>query len=340
LEPGVLAPKGKLRFEIKEALEKTFKLTSKNGVASEAAQSQKCHLKKPETRKLALGTFPKLQEKMENRRSHLLLSCDKQGDQQFRSVGDCTKFDYWPTNQISHVMLDPERKLLGCLVEKSGSSSWHKVFWELREPSNAFVPSEAYAKNFKFAGTIGDNVWSEAMNDPTWIRFVTVRHPLARLYSGWNRNLRKGGPMAATLFSSMKLKYFAKDTADSYHVISWPDFLKFMGTATKRYPKLINTHFVPIYSKCGLCLRQYDYIIKAETSEEDAQGILSLLGKEDDSLEHRNEADGSFASNPAAVGVFYKEADENVLNNILEYYQKDMDYLGYGIDRLNWLLTF
>jgi hypothetical protein len=47
---------------------------------------------------------------------------------------------------------------------------------------------------------------------------------------------------------------------------------------------LINTHFVPIYSKCGLCLRQYDYIIKAETSEEDAQGILSLLGKEDDSL--------------------------------------------------------
>ena len=104
-------------------------------------------------------------------------------------MGDCTKFDYWPTNQISHVMVDPERKLLGCLVEKSGSSSWHKVFWELREPSNAFVPSEAYAKNFKFASTIGDNVWSEAMNDPTWIRFVTVRHPLARLYSGWNRFL-------------------------------------------------------------------------------------------------------------------------------------------------------
>ena len=84
-------------------------------------------------------------------------------------------------------MVDPERKLLGCLVEKSGSSSWHKVFWELREPSTVFVPSEAYAKNFKFAATVGDNVWSEAMNDPTWIRFVTVRHPLARLYSGWNR---------------------------------------------------------------------------------------------------------------------------------------------------------
>ena len=79
LEPRVLAPKGKLRFEIKEALEKTFELTSKNGVASEAAQTQKCHLEKPERRKLALGKFPKLQEKMENRRSHLLLSCDKQG---------------------------------------------------------------------------------------------------------------------------------------------------------------------------------------------------------------------------------------------------------------------
>ena len=79
LEPRVLSPPGKLRFEIKEALEKTFKLTSKNGVTSEISQAEKCHLEKPERRKLSLGKFPKLEQKMEARRGHLLLSCDKQG---------------------------------------------------------------------------------------------------------------------------------------------------------------------------------------------------------------------------------------------------------------------
>ena len=33
------------------------------------------------------------------------------------------------------------------------------------------------------------------MNDASWIRFVNTRHPLSRLYSGWNSNLgRKTGP--------------------------------------------------------------------------------------------------------------------------------------------------
>ena len=82
--------------------------------------------------------------------------------------------------------------------------------------------------------------------------------------------------MTATLFKQMRLRYFVKED-DPEHAISWKDFLKFFSIAIKRYPKLINNHFVPIYNKCGLCMRQYDYIIKAETSEEDAPIVLNLL---------------------------------------------------------------
>jgi hypothetical protein len=57
-------------------------------------------------------------------------------------------------------------------------------------------------------------------------------------------------------------------------------------------------------------------------------------------LEHRNEADGSLAGDPAAVGKLYKDIPEGVLSAILEYYHKDMAYLGYGLDKKNWLLTF
>ena len=56
--------------------------------------------------------------------------------------------------------------------------------------------------------------------------------------------------------------------------------------------------------------------------------------------EHRNEAENSFAKDPAAVGQLYKDLDEDTLNAILKYYEKDFIYLGYGLDRTNWALTF
>ena len=53
---------------------------------------------------------------------------------------------------------------------------------------------------------------------------------------GWNRNLRRGGPMAQSLMAGMRLKYFIKEK-DPDHVISWRDFLKFFSIAVRRYPK-------------------------------------------------------------------------------------------------------
>ena len=62
---------------------------------------------------------------------------------------------------------------MGCLVEKSGSSSWHKIFWTLREPTREFIPSKAYSENFAVMRTIDTAVWGAANNDPKWIRFLT-----------------------------------------------------------------------------------------------------------------------------------------------------------------------
>ena len=53
--------------------------------------------------------------------------------------------------------------------------------------------------------------------------------------------------------------------------------------------------------------RQYDYIIKAETSTEDAPIILNQIDYNETELEHRNTADGSLADDPAAVGTVYKD---------------------------------
>merc|ERR1711893_335243 len=107
-----------------------------------------------------------------------------------------------------------------------------------------------------------------AGNDANYIRFLTARHPLARLYSGWNQNLRSDGPMAKSLFDQMNLRQF-KTTNSSEHVIDWKDFLNFMAKTVNSNANRINVHFRPITTKCGLCKRQLDYILKSETSEDD-----------------------------------------------------------------------
>ena len=140
----------------------------------------------PPKRNLKRGDNGEIENRMFSRRERLLAQCKLQKDDQYvKEVNTCANNEYWPSQlQRGHIMMNVKRKLAGCLVEKSGSSSWHKVFWVLREPNNEFIPSKAYALNYAAMKKVRPEMWSKAMNDPEWIRFVTARHPLARLYSG------------------------------------------------------------------------------------------------------------------------------------------------------------
>lgn len=225
----------------------------------------------PIQRSLHRGGAWQVENRMVHRRERLLVRCERQKDAQYiKRSKTCTQNEYWPRGAHGHMMLDVNQKLAGCLVEKAGSSSWHKVFWVLREPEGKeFVPSKSYTWNYAAMKKIGAQTWREAMNDPEWIRFVTARHPLARLYSGsdtnsftsiimnskgWNRNLQRGGPMAARLVRSMRMgAYITQHDLD--HMISWSDFIVYFSTAVRQFPQLINGHFHPIYDKCGLCFR-------------------------------------------------------------------------------------
>ena len=91
---------------------------------------------------------------------------------------------------------------MGCLTKKSGFSSWHKVFWDLRLPGTPVRPGFGES-NFAAARTLSADVWVQAMNDDNWIRFISARHPLARLYSGWNGNLSRNSKYGAAMYKVM-----------------------------------------------------------------------------------------------------------------------------------------
>ena len=174
------------RPEILQTLHEAQKDAESLDFKAPAVPDQKDCAPQPTKRNLKKGLSPQIESRFFSRRERLLAQCKLQKDEQFTShVNTCKKNEFWPSGaRLTHMMLNPRNKLAGCLVEKSGSSSWHKVFWTLRQPNDEFIPSKAYSLNYAAMGKVRPDTWSKAMNDPEWIRFVTARHPLARLYSG------------------------------------------------------------------------------------------------------------------------------------------------------------
>ena len=82
-------------------------------------------------------TFANVERRFWARREELFSRCKLHEDAQLAKVGSCSNFDYWPSKEArSHLMMHKNSKIMGCLVEKSGSSSWHKIFWTLRKRMN------------------------------------------------------------------------------------------------------------------------------------------------------------------------------------------------------------
>lgn len=67
------------------------------------------------------------------------------------------------------------------------------------------------------------------------------------------------------------------------HIIAWLDFVAFLADAVKRQSHgakvTINGHYHPMYDVCQICGRQYDYILKQETSDEDFPYLMNFLPK-------------------------------------------------------------
>lgn len=296
----------------------------------------------------------RIAERFQKRRNFLQDSC-----QRFEIIPQCDNSGgFWPLATKTMIM-DYPNHLTGCLVHKSASSSWHKVFWDLyaaraqlnnvrSSPDQSpikFVPNIAYTKNYQRSTikNVGQSNWVRALNEPNFIRFMTARHPLARLYSAWNHNLRKDGPMAASLFKFMRLSQY-KIEIDPTHIISWNDFIRFFASNCIQRPNIINVHFRPISRQCGLCHRQIDYILKSETMDEDSLYLINLIKSrrfvEGESVVlpevlefgHRNKANNSLSESPEMIGEKFKNFGEGLMEPILEYYKLDLELLGYTYD--------
>ena len=81
-----------------------------------------------------------------------------------------------------------------CLPTKTGSTTWTLTLSQIAEPNKEIYYDWAYTERMaKNAIMMAEQV-EPKVGELGWITLMTVRHPMARLYSAWNDKFRKGHP--------------------------------------------------------------------------------------------------------------------------------------------------
>ena len=91
-------------------------------------------------------------------------------------------------NQIFH---DEDLKLSGCIPPKTGSTSWNHFWWGTSKYDGAgpgkYDSFQSQGNRYKSHG-----IWQGKLkSQKPELLFLTTRHPIERLISGWNNILCK-----------------------------------------------------------------------------------------------------------------------------------------------------
>ena len=231
-------------------------------------------------------------------------------------------------------------KLAACLPFKTGSTSWEHLLWEIEHPGKNM--SE---KTHKMLWTIlasqnkirDENRKIDLFKNrgySSYTRFLTVRHPLSRLYSGWNEHMMlkevkdgvwKPKGNQARLFGLKPEEY------TETHACSWERFIElFEKSLRHKRRNNIDRHHQPIFKLCMVCDIEYEFLIKQETMDEDSEFVLRSIQNLPKNLHLKKHK--MYSKNPydpySHLKHYCKFSDE-VIERLEDYYKKDYKILGY-----------
>lgn len=280
---------------------------------------------------------PKLQrESMSDEKLKKIFDERKQRLQSFckNRYPDATKKSW--TDRPKHIYVaDVDLGLLGCAPLKAGSSTWKAWWWYHMTPDmdheGRSVPGHQ--------GTISKipvEHGEDLLNHPDKIRFLVVRHPLLRFYSGWHQKFAKSDPTSAQMLKrSAQLRELAEKNMKNETepmTVDFDDFAHLYGTTP--YVS-VNSHFDSITNHCDICSFNYDYILKIETMNDEANYILRKTGmdiKPSDGFMHRNSqltTDERIPSTVMQHTLLHMNLTD--IQNLQKRFESDYDAFGYGI---------
>ena len=267
------------------------------------------------------------------------------------------------TNRVSkHLLVDDKHKIIYCHCGKVGSTTYKSLFAQYSKAYLKQYGNVAYGKLFRTAtihkalpkfglrwiARIEEEDRREALDSYT--KVLTVRHPLARLYSFYKNKLESGGRSMKgekckpyQRFMGPKITKAMRPQARMNNLTCATDvsFAEFASYYAENPEIQRDRHLIPISAQCDPCSMDYDYILRLETGDSDQNFFLESLLREQTFEENDGAVHANAKSNHSESGwrnnnfiatmKQYKPINTDVLSKLTTIYERDFRIFGYSI---------
>ena len=223
------------------------------------------------------------------------------------------------------LLISDRYKLLGCSIDKVGSTNLQRIFYILNGLTNETdpgkVPRGAARKHTnEFFQKQRPNLVAEVIPRlKSYTTFMFVRHPLERLVSAYRDSKPNG------IFQQLRMNSTV------------PNFNKYIDILLQH-----KSHYShpqrPLYVMCNPCKLRYDFIGSLDDFDHDLTTILRAVGAENAvTIPKRNDTGYRQTKSSVVFKSYYKDIPIDTIEKVEQIY--GLDYALFGFENYRDIIT-
>ena len=187
----------------------------------------------------------------------------------------CSKYKQVFEDEViepSRFVYNTDHKMLGCLINKVGSTTLLETFLKLKN-------IDANGRVWDYRHLIVPNDDIDMKNFKNFYKFVIVREPMERLASCYyDKILVNSAPGLQKFKLAIKKKSDSRNNNVEESEVSFTEFLQVLVLGNRGNVTNFGRHWLPYYKLCTPCSISYDYIGRLENLSEiwNSSGLQSL----------------------------------------------------------------
>ena len=243
--------------------------------------------------------------------------------------------------ELRTLFVDEKHKAIICLIPKVASSTWKSILMKLQTQKSK---KRSKNENKDFLSAHGLTHLSSYNSSDiqeklrTYFKFMFVRHPFERLFSGYKDKFIHKHNLVRRLKIYQTLGTF-KDTSNIFvgenkSLATFQGFIKYILLKRKIAGlSMMNVHWQPYHHLCHPCRIHYDFIGKFDTFKEDTEYVIHKLKSN-----LQRSTNKLFKYIKPSSHDNYKDAFRNIslkdIKDLYKIYKGDIELFNYSVDFL------